>query len=86
MYHLFYEVADPVGLVGVVFLLFAYFFLSTGRWISDSFSYQIYNLIGAVLILYSLCFHWNLSSFVIEIAWVAISIIGLIRIIMNRKS
>lgn len=80
MYELLYKIADPVGLIGVILLLIAYLFLSTGRWLSDSITYQVNNLLGALLILYSLCFHWNLSSFVIEIAWVAISLIGLARI------
>ena len=85
MHGILYEIADPIGLVGVVLLLIAYLFLSTGRWISDSLNYQVYNLVGAVLILYSLCFHWNLSSFVIELAWVTISLIGIARI-KARKS
>ncbi|HSW70333.1 MAG TPA: hypothetical protein VLI69_09325 [Gammaproteobacteria bacterium] len=80
MFEILYKIADVVGLIGVILLLIAYFFLSTGRWISDSMVYQVYNLLGAVLILYSLCFHWNLSSFVIEIAWVVISLIGIVRI------
>jgi hypothetical protein len=84
MYKIAYDLANYIGLVGVVLLLIAYLFLSTGRWVSDSLTYQMYNLIGAVLILYSLCFHWNLSSFVIEIAWVAISLIGIVRI--NKRN
>ena len=80
MYELLYKIANPIGLTGVIFLLIAYFFLSTGRWLSDSVTYQVNNLFGALLILYSLCFHWNLSSFVIEIAWVAISLLGIARI------
>ncbi len=86
MHRFFYAISDPVGLAGVIFLLIAYFFLSTGRWGSNSIIYQIYNLIGALLILYSLCFHWNLSSFVIEIAWVAISLIGIARIQSAKKA
>jgi multisubunit Na+/H+ antiporter MnhB subunit len=81
MHHILLEIADPVGMVGVVLLLIAYFFLSIGRWISHSFIYQFYNLLGAILILYSLCFHFNLSSFVIEVAWVIISLIGIYRVI-----
>lgn len=80
IYNTLYSLANPVGLLGVLALLVAYFFLSTGRWVSDSLVYQVYNLIGALLILYSLLFHWNLSSFVIEVAWVAISLIGIARI------
>ena len=85
MYEFLDKIADPLGLVGVILLLIAYFFLSTGRWIADSMVYQIYNLVGAILILYSLCFHFNLSSFVIEIAWVIISLIGIARI-KGRKN
>lgn len=85
MHRFLYAVSDPVGLVGVVLLLIAYFFLSTGRWASDSIIYQVYNLIGALFILYSLLFHWNLSSFVIEIAWVTISLIGIARIQSAKK-
>jgi hypothetical protein len=85
MHGILYRVADPLGLIGVVLLLIAYLFLSTGRWASDSMTYQVYNLLGAVLILYSLCFHWNLSSFVIEVAWVAISLIGIARIKSKNK-
>lgn len=85
LYDILLKTADAVGLIGVVLLLIAYFFLSTGRWIADSLNYQIYNLIGAVLILYSLCFHWNLSSVVIEIAWVIISFIGIYRIVSIKK-
>lgn len=85
MYDLLSEIADPVGLIGVILLLIAYFFLSTGRWLSDSLTYQINNLLGAFLILYSLYFHWNLSSVVIEIAWIVISLIGIARIVLKKK-
>jgi len=85
MYELFYRVSNPIGLIGVVLLLIAYFLLSTGRWNSDSYHYQIYNLIGAILILFSLFFHWNLASFSIEFAWVIISLIGIVRIRMKKK-
>ncbi|EKD70740.1 MAG: putative membrane spanning protein [uncultured bacterium] len=84
MSDLLVVIANPIGLLGVVLVLIAYFFLSTGRWMADSLYYQLYNLAGAVLILYSLYFHWNLSSVVIEIAWITISFIGLFRIIAKK--
>lgn len=46
-----------------------------------SMSYQVLNLLGALFILYSLIFHWNLASFLIEAAWVLISLIGIYRTI-----
>lgn len=74
------EIADPIGMVGVVLILIAYYYLSVGRWIADSMLYQFLNFLGAWLILYSLFFNWNLSSVVIEIAWIIISIIGMYRV------
>ena len=79
MHDFLFSIANPVGIVGVALILIAYFFLSTGRWIADSFKYQVLNFIGAWLILYSLLFHWNLASVTIEIAWIIISVVGMVR-------
>ncbi len=81
MHHILFEISNPVGLVGVILLLISYFYLSIGRWISHSLIYQNYNLLGALMILFSLYFHFNLSSFLIEFAWVVISLIGIYRIL-----
>ena len=71
------QIADVVGIIGVVILLLAFFLLSTNKLSSKSPRYQWCNLIGASLILYSLIFSFNLASVMIEIAWVTISLIGL---------
>jgi hypothetical protein len=73
------SISNYVGMVGVVLILIAYFYLSTGHWIADSLRFQLLNFIGAWLILYSLYFHWNFSSVVIEIAWLVISLVGIYR-------
>ena len=85
MYDLLVTIADPVGIIGVILLLIAYFAISTGRVSSDSFTYQILNFIAAWLILFSLYFHWNTPSVLIEIAWIIISVIGMLRM-MYKKS
>jgi hypothetical protein len=79
------DFADVIGILGVVMILIAYYFLSVGKWISDSMLYQVLNFAGAWLILFSLYFHWNLSSVVIEIAWIIISIMGMVRVVRLRK-
>ena len=84
MHTIFFEAANPVGLIGVFLILVAYFLLSTGRWISHSIKFQLLNFVGAWMILYSLYFHWNLSSVVIEFAWILISLMGMLRIIKSR--
>lgn len=86
MYEFLLAISDTVGIIGVILILIAYFLLSTGRWPSNYLWYQILNFIGAWLILFSLYFHWNLASVVIEIAWVAISMLGMYRwFVMRRK-
>lgn len=83
MYSFLYDSSNYVGMIGVIIILIAYFLLSTGKWIADSMRYQLLNLIGAWLILFSLFFHWNLSSVVIEIAWILISLLGIYRLVVK---
>lgn len=70
---------DLVGSAGVVSILLAYFLLQTERWSGQSLSYSLVNLIGSVMITISLIYDFNLSSFIIEVAWIAISIYGIVR-------
>lgn len=84
MYDLLMTIADPVGIVGVVLLLIAYFTISTGRISSNSLTYQLLNFIAAWLILFSLFFHWNTPSVLIEVAWILISVIGMLRILSKN--
>ena len=67
---------DVVGLVGLVSILAAYFLLQTNRLTSDSYPYLILNLAGASMVLISLLFEFNLPAFLLEAAWVLISLYG----------
>jgi len=44
---------------------------------SRSFVYSLTNAAGALLVLISLCFQFNLSAFIIEFFWLIISLYGL---------
>ncbi|HZH43271.1 MAG TPA: hypothetical protein VEY50_04235 [Lysobacter sp.] len=77
---------DVVGLAGVGLMLLAYFGLQAGRVRSDGLDYQLANLIGAALVLVSLLVEFNLSAFVIETAWVLISLYGIVRARRARRS
>lgn len=70
---------DVVGTGGVMLIVAAYFLLQVGRVEARSPLYSWLNLIGASMILVSLFFTFNFSSFVIEIFWIAISLVGLVR-------
>ena len=70
---------DVVGTSGVVMVLVAYFLLQTERWSGRSIGFSVVNLLGSLLITVSLIYNFNLSSFIIEMAWIAISINGIAR-------
>ena len=70
---------DLIGTTGVGLIVWAYFLLQTGKVEAISVRYSWLNLAGAVMILISLFFTFNFASFVIEVFWIIISIIGLVR-------
>lgn len=78
-------IPDMIGIVGVILTLVAYCLLNLGRIDSDDMRYLLMNLSGSCLLLFSLLFSWNLSSVLIEIAWIAISVIGIVRYFHLKK-
>lgn len=79
------EIANIVGMLGVVLLLLAYFLLQSGRMISVDLGYSILNLIGSLMILYSLFFAWNWPAAAIESAWAIISVLGIWRTLRIKR-
>lgn len=70
---------DWVGIVGTLMILGAFFLLQAGKVSGTGLSYQLLNLFGAGGVLVSLLGQFNISVFVLEIAWMAISIFGIAR-------
>ena len=70
---------DLAGSVGVLLIVVAFLLLQLERVASNSLSYLIANAIGAALILLSLLYEFNLSAFLMEAFWLAISLLGLAR-------
>ena len=75
---------DLVGLIGVAFIVSTYFLSQVGRMDVRQPLYPAVNGIGALFILFSLAFTFNAASFVIELFWLTISIIGLARALTLR--
>lgn len=67
-----------VGLVGMLVTLAAYYLLQTRRLHGNGVVYQLLNAFGSAAIIVSLVYAFNLAAMVLEIAWLAISIYGLI--------
>jgi paired small multidrug resistance pump len=70
---------DFAGFLGVVCILGSYWFLQTGQLAADSAIYQWANILSCALMLVSLAYEPNKSSITIQIAWLFISIYGLLR-------
>lgn len=70
---------DLVGLVGMGLILGAYFLLQAGRLRGTALTFPLLNALGALGVLISLRYAFNLSAFVLELAWFAISIYGIVR-------
>jgi hypothetical protein len=74
-----FAVSDAIGIVGVVMVLWAYLWIQIDRLSQDALLFSGVNFIGSVLIIVSLMHTWNLASFIIEIAWLAISFFGILK-------
>ena len=78
-------IIDAIGIVGVAMVLATYFLLQSEKIDAKGFLYSFLNLLGALLIVYSLLYNWNLASFIIEVVWVLISLYGLLKWYRSKK-
>ena len=76
---------DYIGVAGAALILVAYFLLQVGRIDATNIWYSVSNAAGAALIVLSLLFEFNLSAFLIESFWLAISLYGIGIAILRRK-
>lgn len=77
-------VTDIIGMAGTVLVVLAYYLLQLEKVASNSLTYNLMNLFGATFLLISLCFTFNLASFVIELFWIGASLIGLWKLFRGR--
>ena len=76
---------DAIGAVGVVVGLSAYFLLQAEKIRADELRYSLLNLVGASLIAISLLWRWNFAAFLLEAAWILISIYGIVKWYQRRQ-
>ncbi len=78
-------IANIIGILGVILMLLAYGLLQCDKLTSSQLSYSVLNLFGALMVLYSLFFAWNLPAAIIESAWAIISLVGIGRVMCAKK-
>ena len=71
--------ADVIGMAGTSLVVGAFFLLQLNKVSPKGLTYNLMNLAGALFLLFSLCINFNLASFVIEVFWIAASVIGLVQ-------
>lgn len=76
---------DFFGIVGVLCILIAYAGATSKKLDPARVPALLLNLAGALLILVSLYFDFNLSAVLMEGAWALVAIFGLLRLALGRR-
>lgn len=76
--------ADAIGLLGVGCIVAAYLLLTVGKIHAEQPLYSWLNLIGALMIIISLFWSWNLAAFILEGIWAGLSFYKLWQIYRRR--
>ena len=77
---------DAVGNFGVVLIVGSYLALQLGKLDGRGLTYALLNGAGALCVMVSLLYDFNLSSMIIECFWLAISAIGVVRWWLEQRT
>lgn len=75
--------ANVVGILGSTLIVSAYAYNVYAKSVAP-FVYNGTNLLGALLLTFSLLVHFNLASLLLEIVWIAIALGGLWKAWQNK--
>ena len=75
--------ADVVGLIGSALFIGAFAYANIAKTLNKVW-FNLANLAGAILLLLSLWVHFNLAAFVLEAAWAAIALFGIVAALRER--
>lgn len=74
-----------IGMVGAGMILLAYLLLQMGKMTTEGLWYTVINLVGSLMILFSLFFDFNLPALFIEVVWISVSVVALVRLFIKRR-
>ena len=77
--------ADIIGLCGSALFIGAFIYANITP-LLNKLVFNALNLVGAVLLLISLSVNFNLPAVVLEVAWAAIALFGLIRALTHKAA
>ncbi|NRA62585.1 MAG: hypothetical protein HRU25_17130 [Psychrobium sp.] len=76
---------NVIGMTGTALVVGSFFMLQLEKMAPQDLGYNVMNLSGAILLLISLTYNFNLASVVIELFWIGASLIGLYKYVAARK-
>jgi paired small multidrug resistance pump len=79
-----HSLAMVAGLAGATMILLAYALQQAGRIEARGAAFPALNAVGALGVLISLCVEFNLAAFLLESAWLLVSLAGLRRWMRSR--
>jgi len=79
------SLADAGGVFGVLLMLAAYAGAAMGRLSATGLLALSLNLVGAILMLVSLAYSFNLAAVLMESAWALVAVVGLARLALKRR-
>jgi hypothetical protein len=77
---------DALGLVGATLFVIAFAGVQAEKLDAHGWTNLVMNFVGAILVLISLRFAFNLASFALESVWGLIAFYGLVRKGLRRKA
>ena len=78
------DIYQMIGVLGFVLYMLSYFLLQIGKLDGTGVGYILMNLSAASFVLISLTQNFNLASVLIQISWILISFVGLIRLNIQK--
>ncbi|WP_066697124.1 CBU_0592 family membrane protein [Sphingobium amiense] len=79
-----FDWANIVGLAGSGLMVVAYAYSNMAKTL-NFFIFNLLNLVGSLLLIWSLTVHFNLASMALEIVWAAIALLGLGNAVRRKR-
>jgi hypothetical protein len=73
-----------IGLIGSALMVVAYAYSNMAKRLNFVI-FNLLNLVGSLLLIWSLTVHFNLASMALEVVWAAIAILGLGNALKGKK-
>ena len=78
-----FDLFDAIGIGGSILFIAAFLYANRAP-VIDKILFNVLNLVGAIMLLISLYFKFNLAAFVLEVVWAMIAIHGLFTALRAR--